>query len=1178
MKRYRFLARRLAIVALLFSAVLTPLSQPVASAAPAVPQASTLDCSTTPFGRVLTLGAEDEIMVGFHGGFGTTQQSQAQFDRIDADTPTHLARTGAWASGSDTDTALHSTSWLTTVPADVDGDGTMEMVEVFNDSNNVLRTATHFNDGHVVVRQFSISTGSQYLAAAALTYGTNQRDSVVVAYRSAAGFLRVNQIDPIGETISRFWFTNQNNRANPTNISLATADLKGDGSKNDIIIAFQEQNGSTQLVVLRTTNDAPSSSNGTTQNGLAEVASLELGLNTPQSFHIATGDMDGDYHDEIVYAQENENTDSPGVSSGIALRTYDVSYGTDGTTGTLVERSTQDFSAASSDLALAMGDTARQGRASIVIGYHSFFPERLVVRAFDIAGTQPGTPIPATGLPLRERNSIENADNHRTKSYILSLAVGDMDRNGLADIVAAFRDDGQVLQVVRMTDQITVGLGLQIVSDLRDATAGRNGAYGISVHMADADNDSLKAHYATVGTSTLSCKQVVEPNLTSAVYVPPYWHNIQGGQYRYASIGESKSLEHTDERGITSFQSHSISAYFGGVIDAEAARVSVKVTAGYEFGASTTASGGDTVTKTSNQGWQNFNSFAVVDNTTYNCYTYQLRIDNQDVDGSTRFCQLVAKNQEAPSLDSWDAQNGPLNNDQALQWAPITRDWADLALFKGAGAVQSDGASNANLAVDGNTDGDYAHGSVTLTPQQSQPWWQVDLGTSQSMRHVRVWNRTDRGCGSAACSTRLANFYVFVSDVDPRSISNDPNVLKNDPRVHTYFHANVGGEVTNFLTLLPDFQPISGRYVRVQLADTGILSLTEVQVFGDNEVEPDRYPISVSDPDATTDKDGNYVPGKDGWFLATIYNSAAGKYEQVRVRGNLLWNGANDGVLQNKIVGPGDGIPNWSLTNERTTFRTQAEEFSQSIRVGAELEAEAGVLVKVQAGAGYEFNTGVTTNTVRTTSWGSGLEIGGGMQGFPTYVDGKTKVWPVQCKYGFQPFYYEVTDPSSAGFTHRLMVVDYTVPQNTLDRSANLAACRPTAAQQNQPSFTSDFTSGAPGSVFVLTAQNFPANAQAHISLKSPGSDSFREIASLAISGDGNLVFVLVTPQNAQPGDYTVRISTDAAQSARTVAAQSTVQEIGLTLSAAEPRHTDQPPGIPVVAVNPTIYLPLIKR
>jgi len=72
-------------------------------------------------------------------------------------------------------------------------------------------------------------------------------------------------------------------------------------------------------------------------------------------------------------------------------------------------------------------------------------------------------------------------------------------------------------------------------------------------------------------------------------------------------------------------------------------------------------------------------------------------------------------------------------------------------------SVSSEGYSG--RAVDGNTDGNYGNASVTHTQAEIEPWWQVDLGSIQSITNINIYNRTDN-----CCISRLSNFYVLVSE------------------------------------------------------------------------------------------------------------------------------------------------------------------------------------------------------------------------------------------------------------------------------------------------------------------------------------------------------------------------------------------------------------------------------
>ena len=129
------------------------------------------------------------------------------------------------------------------------------------------------------------------------------------------------------------------------------------------------------------------------------------------------------------------------------------------------------------------------------------------------------------------------------------------------------------------------------------------------------------------------------------------------------------------------------------------------------------------------------------------------------------------------------------------------------------------GSTYAGVAVDGNTDGNFFNGSVTHTNIDANAWWQVDLGATQTIGSVVVWNRTD------CCSSRLSDYWVFVSDT-PFLASDTPATLQN--RANTFKSHQTAAPSPS--ATIPVGSP--GRYVRVQLDGTNNLSLAEVQVFG----------------------------------------------------------------------------------------------------------------------------------------------------------------------------------------------------------------------------------------------------------------------------------------------------------------------------------------------------------
>ncbi|GAA0955757.1 hypothetical protein GCM10009554_64080 [Kribbella koreensis] len=126
-------------------------------------------------------------------------------------------------------------------------------------------------------------------------------------------------------------------------------------------------------------------------------------------------------------------------------------------------------------------------------------------------------------------------------------------------------------------------------------------------------------------------------------------------------------------------------------------------------------------------------------------------------------------------------------------------------------------------AQDGSTDGNWSSKSLSHTASELNPWWQADLGASKKLTSVVVWNRTD------CCQDRLEDFYVITSD-KPFTSTDLKKTLKQ-PGVHSYRVRDIGrsASIGNGNT---------ARYVRVQSALTGYLTLAEVQIFSNELLVP----------------------------------------------------------------------------------------------------------------------------------------------------------------------------------------------------------------------------------------------------------------------------------------------------------------------------------------------------
>lgn len=153
-------------------------------------------------------------------------------------------------------------------------------------------------------------------------------------------------------------------------------------------------------------------------------------------------------------------------------------------------------------------------------------------------------------------------------------------------------------------------------------------------------------------------------------------------------------------------------------------------------------------------------------------------------------------------------------------YAGTTPSATNLALGKPATQSSTYEVAVASRAVDGNTLGTYGGASLTHTAANAaQDWWQVDLGRSNRIDSLTLWNRTD------CCANRLSNFMVFVSATDMTGRSLDQ--LRADPAVVA---RQVGA--SNIAPAIGIPVGAGGRFVRVQLTGQGFVSLAEVQVFG----------------------------------------------------------------------------------------------------------------------------------------------------------------------------------------------------------------------------------------------------------------------------------------------------------------------------------------------------------
>jgi alpha-L-fucosidase len=173
-------------------------------------------------------------------------------------------------------------------------------------------------------------------------------------------------------------------------------------------------------------------------------------------------------------------------------------------------------------------------------------------------------------------------------------------------------------------------------------------------------------------------------------------------------------------------------------------------------------------------------------------------------------------------LNVGPGKDGTISAPYASRLAEVGSLLPQKNLALGATATQSstEYGGAASRATDGNTNGTFAANSVTHTGSSQYSWWDADLGAAAKLSSVEVYNRDSFG-------ERLADYWVMVSD-RPFTAGLSPTAQAAQSWVWSSRQTPQAGAPTT--VAIPGGK--IGRYVRVQLAGTGYLSLAEVKALG----------------------------------------------------------------------------------------------------------------------------------------------------------------------------------------------------------------------------------------------------------------------------------------------------------------------------------------------------------
>ena len=654
------------------------------------------------------------------------------------------------------------------------------------------------------------------------------------------------------------------------------------------------------------------------------------------------------------------------------------------------------------------------------------------------------------------------------------IAVGDMNRDGFAEIMTTAQSIqfapqnliNNCIQFNSNTAKATIWRSLWRVDPTTYAFAGAHAqqvtATGLTAVTlpytnaatlaGDFDGDSV---FATLGSD---CRAVSEPQLRDLVWQPPYFAALQSGAlnngYMSGSFGINEKSGSGTENRSGSFTGNSVSAYLGasaGTTDKEPVhfRATLKVTAGHDWQSAHGAIHGDDTEYDYSEGQAATagEGLIVAEADSANCYSYDVVQSTGVVPNSSmRMCQITYQERTAETAASWNAQVDYAQT--SPNWVPVQRDWASLALFHPATSTipfsAGEGPGNA-------TDGLFSTSATSVST--TQPYLDIDLGSVQAISSIRVFPTANTDAngnlvaplGFDKAALDLMGFRVYVSTAPFAG----PGV-PSGAGVSVFAPPTANGMVYdrwNIMTLDSNFNPLPGRYVRLQnpgLAPARI-NISQIEVFGDTHSDPPAYPDAVCEPKLTV---GN-PPVNMGYFYARVWNPVAAGYQNIEARGDLMWSGTNgaqqptgvtlssgpclndsavrETTIWNNLRIGNTGITNsWDSSSDTTHTVGSYGSIESATRVGAELELELGSdYVYGVAGASYEHTFGLTSDTQSTSFWGNGLQIGGAVGGF----DPAFQSLVLTCGYFPHPYAYHLTDRGSINYQHDLYVVDYIVRQ-----------------------------------------------------------------------------------------------------------------------------------------------------
>jgi hypothetical protein len=255
---------------------------------------------------------------------------------------------------------------------------------------------------------------------------------------------------------------------------------------------------------------------------------------------------------------------------------------------------------------------------------------------------------------------------------------------------------------------------------------------------------------------------------------------------------------------------------------------------------------------------------------------------NEDSNGTTVLVQYACDTD--PETESKSQRFSLVNARFELHGDLDSRGGSNYLPFQGATQDSTlRNYSGADRAIDGYFDGYWQNNdtnSVTHSRTNNNSFWQGDLGSSQEISEVYLFNRQD------CCMERLNNFYVLISDMPF-----EPGANLDSARRNANAEVSVTTQVGRYEPGKVSFDAgTTGQYVQVFLPK-GYLSLAEVEARGPTVLTPRRLTFSDAVQNSTLRQYSGADRAIDGNFDANWHNNNSNSVTHSWTNNNSYWQG-----------------------------------------------------------------------------------------------------------------------------------------------------------------------------------------------------------------------------------------------------------------------------------------------